>query len=144
MPWNEYLHIPLQVSTEIMTEHEVDLNSNDTQSHQRLASSPTQCKASDQTPSLSSSTIQPDINGPVTSPFPSRTHKLSSNVAKSKAPQPVVSSSSYSTMHPRAPSPAALYQSSSTVQTKASFPSFSMAHSRTSTATDSGDWDMGE
>ncbi|XP_018408227.1 PREDICTED: uncharacterized protein C17orf53 homolog [Nanorana parkeri] len=131
-----------RVSVEITTEEEVDVNSNDTQLHQRLSSSTRQGRALDQALSLSSSTMQPDSNWPATPPFLSRAHQPSSHITESKAPQSAVSSLSCNPMHTRAPGPAALYQSSSTVQTNPSSPSFSTAQSRTSLATDGGDWDM--
>ncbi|KAM5135999.1 homologous recombination OB-fold protein [Mantella aurantiaca] len=135
------------VSVELTTEKDVDVNSCDAQSYQSFSSSTTPCRLIDQTSSLSSSPIQPDINWPATSPFLSstalcRAYQASPTITESKTPQPVISSSSYSLIQPRAPCPVSLYQSSCTVQAKASTPSFSTAQLRTTPTADSADWDM--
>ncbi|XP_073463861.1 homologous recombination OB-fold protein [Aquarana catesbeiana] len=135
-----------RVSTELMTEREVDVNSNDTQSDQCSSFSTAQCRP-EQGPFPSSSTVQPDINLPAASHFLtstalSRTHQPFPSITGSKAPQPAVFSASYSSMQPRAPGPAALHQSSHTVQTKASSFSFITAQPRRSPATNNADWDM--
>ncbi|XP_077316166.1 homologous recombination OB-fold protein [Lithobates pipiens] len=136
-----------RVSMELMTEREVDVNGNDTPSHQCSSFSTTHCRPSEQGPFLSSSTIQPDINLPAASPFLtstelSRTHHPFPSITESKAPQPAVFSASYSSMQPRAPGPATLRQSSHTVQTKESTFSFITAQPRRSPATNNADWDM--
>ncbi|CAI9574846.1 unnamed protein product, partial [Staurois parvus] len=132
-----------RVSVELMAEKEVDVNSNDTQSQQCSFSS----RTLEQTPFLSSGTIQPDFNHPAASPFLtstalSRAHQPSPSKTESKAPQPAVFSASYSSAQPKAPGPAALHQPSYRIQTKASTLDFSTAQPGTSLATDHADWDM--